>query len=254
MFPKTLCSIGVALGLLISVAAISAHSESLTIENATLGERDQPAPDISTAELRRILADHNATVLDTRTMAEFDAGHIPGAKIAAGEGSQQLTAIENLVNGNKAAPLVLYCNGPFCQASRKLAKEMASAGFSNLRRYQLGMPVWRALGGPVVIEKQGVFRILKDDRTAVLIDARAHTDFVKATLAGAVNLPVEDFAAGKIKSPPLPIDDFNRRVILFGGHNDEAARLAGLLAKRPWHNVMYYSGRFEDLQAVRTAR
>lgn len=254
MFTKTLCSFGAALGLLISFAALPAHSESLTIENATLGESGQPAPDISTAELRRILADRSATVLDTRTIAQFDAGHIPGAKIAAGEGPQRLASIEKLVNGNKAAPFVLYCNGPFCQASRRLAKEMASAGFTNLRRYQLGMPIWRALGGPVVVEKEGVLRVLTDDRSAVLIDARAQTDFAKATLAGALSLPVADFAAGKIKSPPLPVDDFNRRVILFGGRNDEAARLAALLSKHAWHNVMYYPGGFEDLKAALTAR
>ena len=78
--------------------------------------------------------------------------------------SEQIAAVERLVNGNKAAALVLYCNGPYCQASRRLGEQLAAAGFTNVRRYQLGMPVWRALGGPTVIELNGILRIAKADR------------------------------------------------------------------------------------------
>src|SRR2546427_682802 len=78
-----------------------------------------------------------------------------------------------LVDGNKSKAVVLYCNGPRCQASRQLSEQLVAAGFTNVRRYQLGIPFWRALSGPVEIELEGVLRVYKIDQTAVFLDARS---------------------------------------------------------------------------------
>jgi hypothetical protein len=48
----------------------------------------------------------------------------------------------------------------------------------------------------------------------------------------------------------LPLDDFNRRIVLFGRDVAEARRLADAMSKRPWHNVMYFPGSFEELAAA----
>jgi rhodanese-related sulfurtransferase len=229
--------------------ATIARAESPSIYQATLAEPNQKTSEVSTEELRRILADKSAIVLDTRTRAEFDAGHIPGARNLDAPQAEQIAAVERLVTGDKTKALVLYCNGPFCQASRRLAEQLASAGFTAVRRYQLGIPVWRALGGPTEIELGGIARI-KSDRTAVFIDGRAAEEFTRGSLAGAQNLPAEDFAAGKIKKLPLPEDDFNRRIILFGQDAGQARKLADVLSKRPWHNVAYFAGTYEALAAA----
>ena len=42
---------------------------------------------------------------------------------------------------------MLYCNGPYCGKSKRLSADLAAAGYTNVRRYQLGIPIWRALGG-----------------------------------------------------------------------------------------------------------
>jgi hypothetical protein len=34
------------------------------------------------------------------------------------------------------------------RSSQTTAEQLVAAGFTNVRRYQLGIPVWRALGGP----------------------------------------------------------------------------------------------------------
>ena len=60
--------------------------------------------------------------------------------------------IGRLLNGNKAAPLVVYCNGPHCGKTQRLAAELRDAGYFNVRRYQLGTPTWRAAGGVCAIE------------------------------------------------------------------------------------------------------
>ncbi len=113
-----------------------------------------PGSEISTEELETILATGSATVLDARPFLEFAISHIPGAvNVAPKPGVpmsmyvSDIAEIGRLVRGNKAAPLVLYCNGPHCGKSKRLATELAEAGHSNVRRYQLGIPVWRAVGG-----------------------------------------------------------------------------------------------------------
>src|SRR5207249_9308237 len=129
---------------------------------ATLGEANQKTPEVSTEELRRILADGSAIVLDSRKRSEYTAGHIAGARNAApgpdAPPAEYVAAVERLLGGDRTKPLVLYCNGQFCQASRRLAEQLLAAGFTNVRRYQLGIPIWRALGGPVEIELDGILR------------------------------------------------------------------------------------------------
>jgi hypothetical protein len=63
--------------------------------------------------------------------------------------------------------IVLYCNGPFCGKSKRLATELLETGYTYVRRYQLGILVWRALGGLTEIELDGVLSIL-GERTAPL--------------------------------------------------------------------------------------
>lgn len=247
----------VAAGVVLSVAhAGLASAQDGSIQQATLMEPGAKTGEVSTEQLRRILADGSAIVVDARPRAEYDAGHIPGARVLDASSGDQIAAVERLTNGDKSTPLVVYCNGPYCQASRRLAERLVAASFTNVRRYQLGMPVWRALGGPTVIELDGIIRIFKADRTAVFIDARPAEDFAKGSLPGARNLTTETLGetlkqmmSGKLRNPPLPLDDFNRRIVLFGRNATQVLGLAAAMSKRPWHNVMYFPGSYDDLAA-----
>jgi rhodanese-related sulfurtransferase len=238
--------------LLLNTAA--ADAQGVSIYQATLLEAGAKTGEVSTEQLRRILADASAFVLDARPHAQFDAGHIPGAHILDAAPDQQIAAVERLINGNKAAAIVLYCNGPYCQASRRLGEKLAAAGFTNVRRYQLGIPVWRALGGPTVIELNGIVRIFKADQTAVFIDARPADEFARGSLPGARNLTTEtldgtlkQMMSGNLSHPPLPLDDFNRRIVLFGRDAAQVLGLAKAMSKRAWHNVAYFPGSYDDL-------
>jgi rhodanese-related sulfurtransferase len=222
-------------------------AQEASIERATLGEAGTKTAEISTEQLRRILLDRSAIIIDTRSKAEFEAGHIPNAIALDGTAADHVTAVGRLVSGDKTKALVLYCNGPFCQASRRVGDQLARAGYSNVRRYQLGMPVWRALGGPTVVELGGVKRVAEGDRLAVFIDARPAEVFAKGSLMQARSAPIEDVLSGKLNKIDLPEDDFNRRIVLFGRDGAEARMLADFMAKRPWHNVMYFPGTFSEI-------
>ena len=236
------------LGMVLTGCAITQGGD---VYQATLAESDQKTKEVSTEQVRRILADGGAIVLDTRKRSEYVAGHIPGARNLDAAPSASVAAVERLVGGDKNKALVLYCNGRFCQASRLLSDQLVAAGFSNVRRYQLGIPIWRALGGPTEIELEGILRIYKVDRTAVFFDARSAEEFAKGSLPGAHNVTTDKLATDDgLQKVPLPRDDFNTRIVLFGRDAAQARALADALSKRPWHNVTYFPGTFEALRAA----
>jgi len=225
-----------------------ATAQSSNILQAVIGDIGPKTKEINTKQMRQILLDHSAVVLDARPHAEFVNGHIPSAHNLAGPASEATAEVERLLSGDKSKALVLYCNGPFCQASRRMGDQLAAAGFTNVRRYQLGMPIWRALGGPTEIELEGVVRVFKSDKTAVFFDARSPEEYSKQSLPRAVNLQADKAAA--VNGKPMPLDDFNTRIILFGRDAAQARAVADALAKRPWHNIMYFPGTFETLAAA----
>ena len=226
-----------------------------TVLQAIWGDAGQTTGEVTTEEVRQILADGSAIVVDTRSTAEFAAGHLPGVRHIAtradGPAAQYVEAVERLVGGNKDAALVLYCNGPFCKRTRSLGKHLVEAGFTNVRRYQLGIPVWRALGGPTEIELDGILRVLRNDRSAVLFDARAPEAFARGSLPGAHNVPADGLPE-TLAQAPLPRDDFNTRVILFGRDTAQARKLAEALSQTPFHNVLYFPGSYQALAEAAT--
>jgi rhodanese-related sulfurtransferase len=225
-----------------------------SVQQATLGETNQKTGEASTEEVRRIMADGSAVLIDSRKRSEYVAGHIAGAKNAAPEPGAPPAAfvaeVERLASGDKSKPLVLYCNGQHCQASRQLAAQLLDAGFTNVRRYQLGIPMWRALNGPVEIELEGILRVYKIDQTALFFDARTAADFAKASLPGTHNVPADQLAAGALSKAPMPRDDFNTRIILFGRDRSEARTLADAIGKTAMQNVSYFPGTFDALAAA----
>jgi rhodanese-related sulfurtransferase len=241
-------------GLVIVAAlfACPALAQQGNIYQAIIGDDDQKVGEVSTEQMRQILFDHSAIVLDTRPLAEFVNGHIPGANNLTGSSTEIVVAAEKLVGGEKGKALVLYCNGPFCQASRRLGAQLLDAGFTNVRRYQLGLPIWRALGGPTEIELDGIVRAYKSDQTAIFLDAASEEDFAKRTLPRAQSLTPEK--AVTVQGSPMPLDDFNTRIIAFGRDAVQARALAEALSKRPWHNVAFFAGSFEALMAAVDAR
>jgi len=267
-----LSSLTLLLGAAAFLGARAEAQTALSIGDAVLGDSGQPTTEISTAELTRILAESAATVLDARPRAEFAAGHIPGARNVAPKPGvppsayvSDVAEIGRLLHQDRAAPIVLYCNGPHCGKSKRLAVELLSAGYRNVRRYQLGIPVWRALGGVCQIELDGLRRVLDLDRTAVVIDARPAASFAAGSLPGARNIPRELVLPGKdtgeVKRAKddgrLPMDDHNTRIAVVGRDSGEARYVAEALAREAFDNVAFFPGSYEEARQglrVRVAR
>ncbi len=260
------CWAVLAAWLLLAAGATTASSQqTVNIFDALLGETGEPTAEVSTQELRRILAEKNAVVFDVRPFREFAVSHIPGAVNVSARPDvpmsmyvSDVAEIGRALDGDKTTPIVLYCNGPFCGKSKRTAGELLAAGYSNVRRYQLGIPVWRALGGMTEIENEGLRYVLSSDRTAVLIDVREPDAFGERTLANARNIPrsgvLEGKDVGEVRQAKddgrLPMDDHNTRIIVFGHNAAEARYVAEALMREAFHNVAYFVGTFEEAFAV----
>ena len=249
----------------LAMLAATGHAQTPpTIHQATLMEADQKTKEVSTEELRRILADKSAVVLDARPAKEYAVSHIPGAlNVSAKPGVlismyvSDVAEIGRTLGGDKTRAIVLYCNGPFCGKSKRLATELLDAGYTNVRRYQLGIPVWRALGGVTQIEPDGVRHVVADDHTAVFVDAREPGEFKAGSVANAKNLPRSLLKPGKdvgeMKAAKddgrLPMEDHNTRIVVFGATTEQAKAVADAIANEAFHNVSFFDGPFEKFRA-----
>jgi rhodanese-related sulfurtransferase len=162
---------------------------------AVLATPGSGVPEVSTEELQQILLDQSAVVLDTRPFKEWSVSHIPNAlNVAPKPGvpmalyTSDVAEIGRLLEGEKSQPLVLYCNGPFCGKSKRVANELLEAEYTNVRRYQLGAPAWRTLVGVMVIESDGIRYVYKNDHTAVWNEDRDPLANKECTNPGATNI------------------------------------------------------------------
>src|SRR5687768_4423568 len=115
--------------------ATQLRAQDPTVFTTTLGETDQPAAEVSTTEMRAIVADRSAQVFDVRPHAEWAVSHIPGALnvapkpgMAMSEYTSDVAEIERLTSGDKTRAVVLYCNGPFCGKSKRVTADLVTAG------------------------------------------------------------------------------------------------------------------------------
>ena len=236
---------------------------ALNVYAATLGETGAKTPEISTEELSRILEEKSATLFDVRPAMEFATSHIPGAvNVAQKAGTSKalyvsdVAEISRLLGNDKAKPVVLYCNGPFCGKSKRVSEDLLAAGFTNVKRYQLGIPVWRALGGVTQIEPDGAGYVVRNDKTAVWLDTRTAGDIAKAPLSGARRIGIEVAKGGKDNPAmqkakndgTLPIEDHNTRIVVFGDDPQAVHSVAHAIAKEAFHNVSIFAGNAVDLR------
>jgi len=98
------------------IAAMPCVRAQSTVYNTTLGETNPVTREVSTEQLKKTLADRSGPVLDIRFAQEYAIAHIPGS-INIHE--KEIETITQRFR-DKATPIVLYCNGPFCGKSKRV--------------------------------------------------------------------------------------------------------------------------------------
>lgn len=96
-----------------------------------------------------------ARYIDTRTDAEFKAGHVPGARLVPyGEKSAKDADYDASLDQFDAASLgtdrsvelIFACNGAECWKSYKASQAALKAGFTKVHWFRGGFPEWRDAG------------------------------------------------------------------------------------------------------------
>jgi rhodanese-related sulfurtransferase/DNA-binding HxlR family transcriptional regulator len=115
----------------------AAHHDQLdALAAAYLGDR-AGLEQITRDELARRLQDGDIVVIDVRPPAEYEAGHIAGARsIPISQLERQLRSLPNGVE------VVAYCRGPFCVFADDAVRLLRRRGHP-ARRLTDGYPEWR---------------------------------------------------------------------------------------------------------------
>ena len=214
-----------------------------TVHQTTLGEAGQKTPEVTTEEVQRILATKSEPLLDVRSAQEYAIAHIPGSVNLYEKELERITQ----AYPDKTTHMVLYCNGPFCGKSKRLSEQLVNLGYTNVRRYQLGLPIWRALGNTVQTDLEGFKYVFKGDKTAVYVDARGRSEFAKGSVPGAVSIK-EGEAEKANDDGRLPHKDKGTRVIVFADTAEEARRVGEEIARKAYWNSSYFGGAFAELK------
>jgi rhodanese-related sulfurtransferase len=229
------------LGLVVLIVPAGAQN----IMQGKLIESGVKTENISTEELQQILATGSEPVLDVRSELEYAISHIPGAiNIPENE-------VEKIIElfPDRDTPMILTCNGPFCGKSKRVADLLVPApnGYTHVRRYQLGLPVWRALGNTVQTDLAGFEYIFNRDETAVFVDARPPQEAESEAVACAVNIQLGEAEAAN-EDGRLPFTDKAARVVVFADDPALAKKVAIEVAKKAYWSSSYFGGTFADLK------
>lgn len=107
-----------------------------------LGNRDELEP-VDALTLLGRLHDDDVTVLDVRPVAEYQAGHLPGARsIPIGELETRLGEL------GPDQEVIAYCRGPYCVYADEAVELLSTHGY-RARRFTHGFPDWQVAGLPV---------------------------------------------------------------------------------------------------------
>jgi rhodanese-related sulfurtransferase/DNA-binding transcriptional ArsR family regulator len=110
--------------------------------NSYFRERDNLEP-VSRKELLRRMREGLVTVIDTRPVEEFAAGHLPGAiNLPLSELKRRLHELP------RDQEVVAYCRGQYCVLSYEAVSQLRKRGFKAVR-LEDGYPEWKAAGLPV---------------------------------------------------------------------------------------------------------
>jgi rhodanese-related sulfurtransferase len=215
-----------------------------SVYQTTLEEPNQATPEITTEELVAILAAKSEPVFDVRSPKEYAIGHIPGTINVSELEVQRISELYP----DRGTRMILYCNGPSCGKSKRTSEQLVALGYTRVRRYQLGISVWRALSHTVQTDLPGFDYLDQGDHTAVFVDARTPAEYATGSVAGAVNIQKGEAAAAN-DDGRLPLTDKGTRIVVFGRTDEQSNAVATEIAEKAYWNSSYFGGAFDDLAA-----
>lgn len=239
-------SVAVFLLFVVLLAGPCAGAEPPKDGRIAVSEAARWGAEITTEVLKEILVTGSAPVLDVRSEKEYSIAHIPGSiNIYEKETDAIMQRFPD-----KKAQLVIYCNGPYCHKVKRVAEPLIGKGYANIKRYQLGLPVWRAFGNTVQTDMPGFRYIFSGDKTAVFVDARSTEQFQAGTVPAAVSVRAGEAEAANTDGR-LPYTDKGTRIVVFADRPETARKVAEEIAQKAFWNSSYFGGTYDELKRAR---
>lgn len=99
---------------------------------------------------------------------------------------------------DKNALLIFYCEGYACKLSHNSAKKAQALGYTNVKVYAGGYPVWKSEGRYTAIGTPVVEELMASGKPHLLIDSRPFKGkFQQGSIPTAVSLPDSEFEKSK---------------------------------------------------------
>jgi rhodanese-related sulfurtransferase len=127
-----------------SALATSGASQDKGGDNAATG-KNELAPEINLAEIKSMVDNRSAFIIDANAESTYDKGHIPTAVSYVKNKTNFAAALPK----DKSALLVAYCGGPRCTAWEEAAKVAKNLGYTNIKHFKGGLKGWTEAGYPV---------------------------------------------------------------------------------------------------------
>ena len=110
----------------------------LNVFAASNCNKEENYPNVTKAELEKIVNNKSATIIDVNDDESFKSSHVPGAIHFASVEKNFATALP----ADKSAEIVAYCGGPMCTAWKKAARKACEMGYTNIKHFKEGIKGW----------------------------------------------------------------------------------------------------------------
>ena len=139
--------------LILVIAVPLTACKTLSVPHSDISQNGNPANPtadndrarrITTGELRTMLEQGASFILDVRSEAEYNEGHIKGAHLLP---KRELQVRFNELPKDKL--IVTYCACPFDHLSIEAALDIKRRGFENVAALQGGLNAWLKEGLPI---------------------------------------------------------------------------------------------------------
>jgi rhodanese-related sulfurtransferase len=104
---------------------------------------DGEIPAIGLSEIRADVEAHRGLILDARSSAFFEQGHVPGAlNLSRDNFAADYKKLSGRLNEAKDKQVVVYCSGGACHDSKLVANALVTLGFSDVKIFTGGWEAW----------------------------------------------------------------------------------------------------------------
>jgi rhodanese-related sulfurtransferase len=102
-------------------------------------------PDVSVSEVKALVENKKAVIIDVNGSDSFAKGHVPGAldyEVIKNQLAEKLPKDKNTL-------IVAYCGGPACKAYQAAATAAEKLGYKNVKHMSAGISGWKEAGQKV---------------------------------------------------------------------------------------------------------